>query len=241
MGGGDGIPDHVRGKGNCKVTGVAVDPVSDDLHPPVSVTGFLADRLHELVRLDFMAQAAQVPAAACDVAACPDESGQVLALLDPSRVAGRPSIADQQRAGLKVRLRLGKRSLLIYRPTNAKSNMAMGVNKTGKDPSVQHGIGRCGGTLEGQPAIDGPQPVPLVVSCHKHRSAEFDDVLHGKSLVGPVASGSTFSDMTGVQAAGCGSFVYDHTGALAGAEIGLTQSATVEPVRVMPAKEVSNP
>src|SRR6187549_1965422 len=37
----------------------------------------------------------------------------------------------------------------------------------------------------------------------------------------------------------CGSFVYDHTGALAGAEIGLTQPATVEPVRVMPAKEVS--
>jgi len=39
----------------------------------------------------------------------------------------------------------------------------------------------------------------------------------------------------------CGSFVYDHTGAPAGAEIGLTQSATVEPVRVMPAKEVSIP
>ena len=38
-----------------------------------------------------------------------------------------------------------------------------------------------------------------------------------------------------------GSFVYDHTGAPAGAEIGLTQPATVEPVRVMPAKEVSNP
>lgn len=39
----------------------------------------------------------------------------------------------------------------------------------------------------------------------------------------------------------CGSFVYDHTGALARAEIGLMQPATVEPVRVMPAKEVSIP
>src|SRR3954453_13249171 len=39
----------------------------------------------------------------------------------------------------------------------------------------------------------------------------------------------------------CGSFFPDHTGALAGAEIGLTQPATVEPVRVMPAKEVSIP
>src|SRR4051812_9364917 len=39
----------------------------------------------------------------------------------------------------------------------------------------------------------------------------------------------------------CGSFVPDHTGALAGAEIGLRQPATVEPVRVMPAKEVSIP
>ena len=47
--------------------------------------------------------------------------------------------------------------------------------------------------------------------------------------------------MTGASVPACGSFVYDHTGALAGAEIGLMQPATVEPVRVMPAKEVSNP
>lgn len=39
----------------------------------------------------------------------------------------------------------------------------------------------------------------------------------------------------------CDSFANDHTGALAGAEIELTQRETVEPVRVMPAKEVSTP
>jgi hypothetical protein len=99
-GGRDGIPDNVRGKGSCEVAGVTVDPVSDDLHPPVSITGFLADSFHEPARLDFMAQAAQIPAAACNVAACPDEPGQVLALLHPPCVAGRPGIADQQRAGV---------------------------------------------------------------------------------------------------------------------------------------------
>ena len=47
-------------------------------------------------------------------------------------------------------------------------------------------------------------------------------------------------DRTGMGPLPCGSFVYDHTGAPAGAEIGLAQPATVEPVRVMPAKEVSS-
>ena len=82
------------------------------------------------------------------------------------------------------------------------------------------------------------RPKLLDLFCGEGGAAELDDAGHGfKPKPRP---GRAPSYAAAVRTA-CGSFVYDHTGALAGAEIGLTQPATVEPVRVMPAKEVSIP
>ena len=153
---------------------------------------------------------------------------------------GDPAITDEQRSGVEVCLGLSQGGSLVNRAADAQSDVAVGIYKTRQNPALQHHVRRDRGALEGQNSVHRPQPAPLVVRRDEHRSTEFDDVGHGKSVAGEVPrSLSPACDWAAVRS--CGSFVYDHTGAPAGAEIGLTQSATVEPVRVMPAKEVSIP
>ena len=148
-------------------------------------------------------------------------------------------VADQQGAGVAVGDGLLFGQLLRDVPARAQPDVAVRVDQPGDDPAVQDQVRRGGRTVgrsAGRPRTTGPwrsvsgpvRTVPLN-SMMRVMASSLDR--------GPARA----SSHAPAHRTPCGSFVYDHTGAPAGAEIGLTQPATVEPVRVMPAKEVSSP
>jgi len=49
----DSGDEHVGGPARAEVADLAVDPVTDDLHPAVSTTCLFRNRLDEVLRLDF--------------------------------------------------------------------------------------------------------------------------------------------------------------------------------------------
>ena len=88
-----------------EVAGVAVDPVPDELDPPVTRASLHPDLVDELVRFDLPRVVADVPVGPGDVSPRTDQARQVLALLDPAGVRRRTRVAQQQGAG-----RLGRRA-----------------------------------------------------------------------------------------------------------------------------------
>ena len=103
------------------------------------------------------------------MAAATDQARQVVAVLDPARVGGRPGVADQQRPGVAVLqgLRLGL--LVGYGAVVVETDVAVGVDEPGDDPALGRGLGpRLG--LEGDPPADDVEVANLSVG--EHRAAE---------------------------------------------------------------------
>ena len=103
MGRGDRLGEHVRRPARLEVAGVAVDPVADELDPAVADTGLDAHPLDELLGLDLPRVVADVAPGPGDVAPRADHLGEVVALVDPAGVGGRPGVADEQGAVITVR------------------------------------------------------------------------------------------------------------------------------------------
>lgn len=99
VGGRNGIPHDVPREGNRKVTGTAINPIAYEFDPTVPVPGFLADCLHEFARLHFVTQATQVTPAPGDVASGTKQPWEILPPLNPTCIAWRAGVTDQQRAG----------------------------------------------------------------------------------------------------------------------------------------------
>ena len=235
----DGVADDGGGKGGCQVADAPVDPVPHQFDPAVTVPGLLAHRLNQALGFDFVGEAAQVAPGPGNVPARADQDRKFLAALHPSRIGRRARIPDQQRAGVEVGKCLFLRHGGLHRTGRTQPDVAVGVDEPRQHPAVKHPVRRWRGPMESEPAVHRPQSAPHPVRRSQHGSAEVNDSCHPGILSLP-GQASITDCYTGLPE-GCGSFVADHTGALAGAEIGLTQPATVEPVRVMPAKEVSIP
>ncbi len=102
VGGGDGLGEDVGGPARREVTGVAVDPVADELDPPVARPGLQAHPLDEVLGLDLPRVVADVAPGPRDVPAGADDARQVGAVVDPAGVRRRAGVADEEGAGLAV-------------------------------------------------------------------------------------------------------------------------------------------
>ena len=85
-----------------EVADLAVDPVPDELDPPVAGAGLGDQGGDELVRLDLVRHPAQVAAGAGDVAPGAHHARQVGLVVHPAGVGGRAGVAQQERAGVAV-------------------------------------------------------------------------------------------------------------------------------------------
>jgi phosphomethylpyrimidine synthase len=239
MRGADGVTYDGGGKGGRQVTGAPVNPVPHQLDPAIAVPRLLAHGLDEAPGFDFVGEAAKVAACPGDMPARPDQHRELLAALHPAGIGGRARISDQQGSGVEVSQCLFPGHGGLHGTGRAQPDMAVGVREARQYPAVKHLVRRWCGPVESEPAVHRPQSVPHPVRRSQDGSAKVNDSCHPGVLSLP--GQASIIDCYTWFPEGCGSFVADHTGALARAEIGLTQPATVEPVRVMPAKEVSIP
>ena len=130
---------------------VARDPVADQLDPAVAALRLLRDVRRELVGLDLVGVVADVALGPRDVPPRPDQPREVLALVDPRGVGGRPAVADQQRPAVAVVDRLLLGLLVADRAVVVEAEVAVGVDEAGDDPPLRRGL-RAGLGLVG----DGP-------------------------------------------------------------------------------------
>src|SRR5665811_1394698 len=102
-----------------EITGVAVDPVADDLDPAVTSTRLLTDISGQILRLDLVGVVADVTAGARDVPPSSHDARQVLPVIDPAGVGRRAGIAQQQGAAVPLgdRLLLALSLIHISEPT----------------------------------------------------------------------------------------------------------------------------
>ena len=91
----------------------------------------------ELVLLDLVGVVADVAAGAGDVPTGADDLRQVLALVDPARVAGLPGVADQQRAGVAVGERLLLGLLAGHLAVRTQSDVAVRVDEPRQHPALE--------------------------------------------------------------------------------------------------------
>ena len=125
----------------------------------------------ELVLLDLVGEVADVAAGAGDVPAGADDLGQVVALVDPARVAGLARVADEQRAAVAVgeRLLLG----LVARrtaPWASEPDVAVRVDEAREHPAARASARRSpsAGGVKDTPPTDDPQLVDDVVGTDEH-------------------------------------------------------------------------
>ncbi len=91
VGGRDRLGEDVGRPARGEVTGVAVDPVADELDPAVAGPGLGTHLVDEAVGLHLPGEAADVAPGAGDVPAGPDDLRQVGAVVDPPGVEGEPA------------------------------------------------------------------------------------------------------------------------------------------------------
>ena len=96
---GDGVGDGLSRPARGEVADLAVDPVADELDPAVAAVCLEPHVPDQLVLLDLVGVVADVAAGAGDWRPGADDLGQVLALVDPPRVAGLSRVTDEERAG----------------------------------------------------------------------------------------------------------------------------------------------
>ena len=89
--------------------------------------------------LDLVGVVADVALRPGDVTAGPDDLRQVLAVVDPAGVGGRPRVADEQRAGVPVGQRLLLGHLVRHRAVLVEPDVAVRVDETRDDPGVTRG------------------------------------------------------------------------------------------------------
>ena len=135
--GGDGVGDGLARPARREVADVAVDPVADELDPAVAAVRLEPDVADELVLLDLVGVVADVAAGAGDVPAGADDLRQVLALVDPVRVAGLPGVADEQRAAVAVGDRLLLRLLARHAAVRSEPDVAVGVDEAREHPALE--------------------------------------------------------------------------------------------------------
>ena len=141
-------------------------PVSRSIQSPTSLTqpspaaGLDAHPLDELLGLDLPGVVADVAPGASDVPPGSDDLGQVVALVDPAGVGGRPGVPDEQGAVVAVGdgLRLGGR--VVDGSVPVEPDVAVGVDHARDEPAAQglHVVPGAGGALEGDPAARPPTP-----------------------------------------------------------------------------------
>ena len=135
--GGDRGGRDIRGPQGRQVPHRSVDPVPDELDPPVAVACLVTHLLDELLRLHLGTQVPDVAQRPGDVPARTDQPRQLRGLLHPPGVGRRPRIPDQHGARRQVRLGLGPRGLRAHRPLRAEPDVAVGVHEAGDHPRVR--------------------------------------------------------------------------------------------------------
>ena len=161
-GGGD-VGRPARGE----VAGVAVDPVADELDPPVAASGLRLDLGDQVVGLDLRAVVADVALAARDVPAGPDDPRQVVAVVHPVRVDGHARVAQQQRPGVAVGDRLRLRGRLVDTAVLVQPDVAVRVDQAGHQPAVGRDGLRAGHLVVAQQAaVVDPQVALFAVRQH---------------------------------------------------------------------------
>ena len=125
----DRLGERVGRERRRQVAGVAVDPVADQLDPAVAALRLLGDVRRELGRLDLVGVVADVALGAGDVPTGPDQPRQVLAVVDPRGVGGRPAVAQEQRPGVAVGDRLLLRRLVVDGAVLVEPDVAVRVDQ----------------------------------------------------------------------------------------------------------------
>ena len=120
-----------------EVADVAVDPVADELDPAVAAVRLEPDVADELVLLDLVGVVADVAAGAGDVPAGADDLRQVVALVDPVRVAGLARVADEQRAAVAVGDRLLLGLVARHGAVGPEADVAVGVDEAREHPALE--------------------------------------------------------------------------------------------------------
>ena len=177
----DGLGERVVGEGRGEVAGLAGDPVADQLDPPVAPLRLAGDVRRQVRGLDLVGVVADVAPGAGDVAAAPDQAGQVVAVVDPGGVGGHARVADQQGAAVAVLDRLTLGLLVVDRAVVVEPDVAVGVGQTGHDPAARDELGARLGLI-GDVTVDDVQLGGLAVG--QDRAGE-PQRSHGGDATGP--------------------------------------------------------
>ncbi len=145
-----------------EVTLVPVDPVTDQLDPPVATPRLLFDIGDELLRLDLPAVVAQITLGASDVPPGPDDPWQAVALVDPSCVRRRAGVADQQRPGVPVGDRLLLGDVVGHGSVGIEAHMTVQVDQSWQHPAIADRLG-AGNRLIADHTASHPQVAMLLV------------------------------------------------------------------------------
>ena len=169
------LGQDVDGPQRRQVAGLPVDPVGDELDPPVAPRRLAADLLDQAVGLDLRGVAPLVAAGPGDVPARPDQPRQVVAVVDPAGVGGAAGVAQQQRAGVAVGQRLLLRRLPVGRPRRDQTDVAVGVDEPGEGPALERRVDGSRRAVVGDPAVEDPRLVADLLGSDEHRAAQVED------------------------------------------------------------------
>ena len=167
-----------------QVAGLPIDPVTHELDPAIAPARLHPDVRDEFVGLDLVGVVADVAPGPGDVFAGPDDSWQVVPVVDPPGVGWAARVADEQGAGIPISGGLPLGNVGLDRAVVVQAHVTVGVDEAGQRPAP-HGLDVVTGTGRSgirHPPVEHPALRPRVRGSDQDLPHDVQHRRHGATV-----------------------------------------------------------